>query len=811
MLMAISSSGAVTITGEMSGSDAANALLLDGTGSLAFATTASYNAFSASYAIASASLSSRTTQVEKTYANTGSNTFTGAQYVSDTSNGIGFTSTASFYTDGGLRVGKNAYVSGTAYFNNIVVFGTSSIQYITSSQVNIGANIITVNTDTPAVRFGGLSVFDSGSTQLTGSMLWDSEKNHWVYSNPSGSSYSGGMFISGPRSSALGSEQGTTSCMLLVGQGGDHLTSSMIYHDTTYTSFYSNALYVSSNGNVGIGSLAPTALFEVCRNQNSPTSINLTNACTGTSAHVNLQLGNSSGSNVAGLALFGSGYTNSNLYLADGLYVYNNRLRGGIVVATEQCTDIILGTNSTERWRLYCNGSVLQKTGSYTIDSGVVGRAGILISPEGTNCNSGFTNIQTFYGSVGYTSPLVLNRYGGNVGIGTSTPTNILHISGSGTNTQTLVLEGSSATANAYVVVKSASKMYFSGLSTDQSNNFIIYDSTAATTRMAITSGGNVGIGTTTPLSPFTVFKTSDAGRGGEISIVNGGTSAGTEAALNFGFGASSYDANNGNAQIKAVFTGGNEVTDLAFTTWTGGAFSEKMRIMGSGNVGIGTTSPDALLSVTGTIYARKIGGTSSTAAFQVRGAGGGPRIQTYGLDADQNAWMGLGTDMAGNPYEHSLYFSAPSSNSLGRQTIGSYDGTTYSTKMTILRDGSIGAPTGTNIYNPSDVRLKQNVTTITDGLDKIIALNPVKFNWVENFSPDEQGKDMLGFIAQEVESIIPEAVEGFSDGSSIIVGETTVDNPLRVNEKFIIPVLVKAIQEQQCKIALLESCLGIS
>jgi hypothetical protein len=231
MLMAISSSGAVPITGEMSGSDAANALLLDGTGSLAFTTTASYNAFSASYAIASGSFSSRTTQLEQTYASTGSNTFTGAQYVSDTSNGIGFTSTASFYTDGGLRVGKNAYVSGTAYFNNIVVFGTSSIQYITSSQVNIGANIITVNTDTPAVRFGGLSVFDSGSTQLTGSMLWDSEKNHWVYSNPSGSSYSGGMFISGPRSSALGSEQGTTACMLLVGQGSDHLTSSLIYHD----------------------------------------------------------------------------------------------------------------------------------------------------------------------------------------------------------------------------------------------------------------------------------------------------------------------------------------------------------------------------------------------------------------------------------------------------------------------------------------------------------------------------------------------------------------------------------------------------
>ena len=263
MLMAISSSGAVTITGELSGSDAANSLLLDGTGSLAFTTTASYNAFSASYGIASASLSSRTTQVERTYATTGSNTFTGPQYISNTSNAIGFTSTASLYSDGGLRVRGNSFVSGTAYFNNIVVYGTSSIQYITSSQVNIGANIITVNTDTPAIRFGGLSVFDSGSTQLTGSILWDSEKNHWVYSNPSGSTYSGGMFISGPRSSALGSEQGTTACMLLVGQGSDHLTSSMIYHSSTCTNFYSNALFISSSGNVGIGCASPTIKLSV--------------------------------------------------------------------------------------------------------------------------------------------------------------------------------------------------------------------------------------------------------------------------------------------------------------------------------------------------------------------------------------------------------------------------------------------------------------------------------------------------------------------------------------------------------------------
>jgi hypothetical protein len=55
------------------------------------------------------------------------------------------------------------------------------------------------------------------------------------------------MFISGPRTATLGSEQGTTSCMLLAGQGGDHLTSSMIYHDSTVTCFHGNS-YINSIG-----------------------------------------------------------------------------------------------------------------------------------------------------------------------------------------------------------------------------------------------------------------------------------------------------------------------------------------------------------------------------------------------------------------------------------------------------------------------------------------------------------------------------------------------------------------------------------
>jgi hypothetical protein len=249
-LLSISSSGAITTTGVISGSSAESAIsasYAQVATSASFASTATsssfasnavsasqaQNAISSSFAANAADSNLLDGKDSTEFAITGSNIFTGTQYTTDTVNPNGFGASASVYTDGGLRVTKDAYVSGTMYVNNLTVFGTQSINYITSSQLNISTNIISVNTDTPSIRFGGLSVYDSGSTGLTGSILWDSERDHWVYSNPSGSSYSGGMLMSGPRASSLGNEQGTLNNFVMKGQGGDHITSSQIIDDGT--------------------------------------------------------------------------------------------------------------------------------------------------------------------------------------------------------------------------------------------------------------------------------------------------------------------------------------------------------------------------------------------------------------------------------------------------------------------------------------------------------------------------------------------------------------------------------------------------
>ena len=87
-----------------------------------------------------------------------------------------------------------------------------------------------------------------------------------------------------------------------------------------------------------------------------------------------------------------------------------------------------------------------------------------------------------------------------------------------------------------------------------------------------------------------------------------------------------------------------------------------------------------------------------------------------------------------------------------------------------------------------SDERLKTNVINIEHGLDDVAKLTPVKFNFIRDIE-----KDHLGFIAQDVQKVIPEVVQ------------TRTDEMLGIRYDELIPVLVKAIQELNEKIRALE------
>ena len=330
---------------------------------------------------------------------------------------------------------------------------------------------------------------------------------------------------------------------------------------------------------------------------------------------------------------------------------------------------------------------------------------------------------------------------------------------------------------------------------------------------VTITPTGNVGIGTTAPAELLVVYGTSASrprlivgpittstvlystfnsqdnpsievntstasGFAGLTLSNSNNTSGNTLGGISFVASGSSASDKRGAIIVSALESASTTSisSNLYFFTNNANSLGERMRITSGGNVGIGNTNPLSAADQHGL----QITAPAGKAAYL--------RLNFTGLTGLDVIQGGDGTGYLYLRDNNELRF-----------------GTNNTTRMTIAANGSIGAPTGTNIYNASDVRLKKNISTTTYGLDTISALNPVKFNWVDGFEPTEDGKDMLGFIAQEVQAVLPEAVESFG-GNSVTIGDTVIDNPLRVNEKFIIPVLVKAIQELSAEITLLKN-----
>lgn len=89
-----------------------------------------------------------------------------------------------------------------------------------------------------------------------------------------------------------------------------------------------------------------------------------------------------------------------------------------------------------------------------------------------------------------------------------------------------------------------------------------------------------------------------------------------------------------------------------------------------------------------------------------------------------------------------------------------------------------------------SDARLKKGVANLHYGLNELMQLRPVSFQWKEG-----DDRQHLGFIAQETQQVIPEAVT-----------QTEADSPLGMNYATLIPVVIKSIQEQQDTVTTLKT-----
>lgn len=157
----------------------------------------------------------------------------------------------------GKSLEGNYVVTGSlSITQNLTVFGSSSLVYVTSSQLAVSSSTISVNIFEPAERFGGLKVYDSGSSNATASLLWDSFHNHWVYQNVSGSNYSGGMLLSGPRNTgSLGDEPTLINGIIPKSVGGDHLDNSIISESGNTITIDGNLVVNSITGSIDFSSL----------------------------------------------------------------------------------------------------------------------------------------------------------------------------------------------------------------------------------------------------------------------------------------------------------------------------------------------------------------------------------------------------------------------------------------------------------------------------------------------------------------------------------------------------------------------------
>ena len=158
--------------------------------------------------------------------------------------------------------------------------------------------------------------------------------------------------------------------------------------------------------------------------------------------------------------------------------------------------------------------------------------------------------------------------------------------------------------------------------------------------------------------------------------------------------------------------------------------------------------------------------------------------------------WKSTGT--SGNPHVFRISTGQLSGGIGSGRFITCDDG--GANKFFVTGAGVVNAASAT-ITTISDQRLKENIRDLDDGLEKVLALKPRKFDWKEN--KGENIKNARGFIAQELELVFPDMISNWTDEPP--EGE----EPYKAVNANLIPTLVKAIQEQQAIITALETRLS--
>jgi hypothetical protein len=411
----------------------------------------------------------------------------------------------------------------------------------------------------------------------------------------------------------------------------------------------------------------------------------------------------------------------------------------------------------------------------------------------------------------------------GNVGIGTTSPSTLLHVNGSTTAGGNILF-----TSEYYSLSFPTSLTYAGGVTGDDGNykrlclyhgyaiNFIIGNSaTFANSKMLLDSTGNLGIGTTSPsvklhVDGFFISKTLWSDVAAHSYWGNYSTAYGR---LTWDTGLAWINATAGNVLYLGADGANKHVT-----------------IATSGNVGIGTASPSQKLEVSGTILASAFSGPlTGNVTGNVTGSSG----SCTGNAASAGALNTSNDYTVASLTSNGFVYSGSSAGSTGafyfnssshgiRRASGTNDvycytttGTLYlgadgssTTHIRVLSGGDVGigvSPSykldvngnihATGFPTSSDIRFKKNITPLENSLEKIKKLQGVKYEWNEFVNSVRDGYKLnvpiIGLIAQDVEKIVPEVVDlwKLSDDCQ---DARSIDYPR------LTPLLIEAIKEQQ-------------
>ena len=287
-----------------------------------------------------------------------------------------------------------------------------------------------------------------------------------------------------------------------------------------------------------------------------------------------------------------------------------------------------------------------------------------------------------------------------------------------------------------------------------------------------------------------------------------------------------------GTAALPAITTAGDTNTGIFFPAADTIAFSEggaeSMRIDASGNVGIGTTSPEAKLQVQGTV---------DTASSTIRITATGACSAGFACNSTGTT---IGTDTGGILFKTGVTANTPTTTGTERMRINSAGNVCVATTSQIdfglisaaanldllyhlvlkntatqaggqsyqrflnsanSKTGSIDHTGTTTVAytTSSDYRMKENISPMTGALTAVLQLKPCTYTWKED------GKVGQGFIAHELQEVCPDCVSGEKDAVETYTdedgNEATRPAYQGIDTSFLVATLTAALQETKALI----------